>query len=72
MNRVTGIGGIFIKAQDQEALIAWYRKHLGIDVQAWGGVMFRWHSPDKLNLDGATAWSIFPASSSYFAPRSSD
>src|SRR5690242_19622832 len=65
MNRVTGIGGIFFKAKDQEALLAWYRKHLGIDVQAWGGVMFRWQSPDKPT---PTAWSIFPASSDYFAP----
>lgn len=68
MNRVTGIGGIFFKAKDQQALLAWYRQHLGIDVQAWGGVMFRWHSPEKPNLHGGTAWSIFPASSTYFAP----
>ena len=68
MNRVTGIGGIFFKAKDQQALLAWYRKHLGIDVQAWGGVMFRWHSPEKPNLHGGTTWSIFLASSTYFAP----
>ena len=68
MNRVTGIGGIFFKAKDQQALLAWYRKHLGIDVQAWGGTTFRWHSPEQPNLQGSTAWSIFPASSGYFAP----
>jgi predicted enzyme related to lactoylglutathione lyase len=68
MNRVTGIGGIFFKAKDQQALLAWYRQHLGIDVQAWGGVMFRWHLPAKPNLNGGTAWSIYPASSTYFAP----
>jgi hypothetical protein len=34
MRRVTGIGGIFFKAQDPGALRAWYREHLGIDVQA--------------------------------------
>ena len=68
MKRVTGIGGIFIKAKDQEALLAWYRRHLGIDVQSWGGVMFRWHEPGNPNLNGATAWSLFPASSEYFAP----
>ena len=37
MNRVTGIGGIFIKARDPEALKSWYREHLGLDVQSWGG-----------------------------------
>ena len=41
-NRVTGIGGIFFKANDPEALQAWYKRHLGIDVQAWGGAAFSW------------------------------
>ncbi len=36
MKRVTGIGGIFFKANDAPALQAWYKKHLGIDVQDWG------------------------------------
>ena len=34
MTRVTGIGGIFFEAKDPDALRAWYRKHLGIAVQA--------------------------------------
>ncbi|MET0916890.1 MAG: hypothetical protein ABWY07_00480, partial [Burkholderiales bacterium] len=42
MKRVTGIGGIFFKARDPVALGAWYKKHLGIDVQDWGGTAFRW------------------------------
>jgi len=33
MKRVTGIGGIFFQARDPAGLHAWYRKHLGIDVQ---------------------------------------
>ena len=33
MKRVTGIGGIFFKAKDAPALQAWYKQHLGIDVQ---------------------------------------
>jgi hypothetical protein len=36
MKRVTGIGGIFFRARDPVALCAWYRQHLGIDVQDWG------------------------------------
>ena len=36
MRRVTGIGGIFFKAKDAPALQAWYKRHLGIDVQEWG------------------------------------
>ena len=32
MARVLGIGGIFFKAQDQAALVAWYRDVLGLDM----------------------------------------
>ena len=42
MKRVTGIGGVFIKAKDPAKLRAWYKTHLGIDVQTWGGATFRW------------------------------
>jgi hypothetical protein len=41
LKRVTGIVGVFIKARDPKALRAWYRDHLGIDVQVWGGTAFR-------------------------------
>ena len=40
MKRVTGIGGIFFSAKDPKALCAWYKTHLGIDVQDWGGAAF--------------------------------
>ena len=39
MRRVTGIGGIFMSAKDPKALCDWYKKHLGIDVQDWGGAV---------------------------------
>ena len=42
MERVTGIGGIFFKAHDADALKAWYREHLGIEPGAEGGVVFEW------------------------------
>jgi predicted enzyme related to lactoylglutathione lyase len=68
MTRVTGIGGIFIKARDPEALRAWYHRHLGIPVEEWGGTAFRWQTPEAPNPDGTTVWSIMPDSSNYFAP----
>ena len=68
MNRVTGIGGIFIKAKDPDGLRDWYREHLGLDVQDWGGVAFRWHEPGRPDINGSTVWSVMPESSDYFAP----
>jgi len=58
MSRVTGIGGIFLKAKDPAMLRAWYKKHLGIDVQAWGGTAFRWVDGAGHPTAGTTAWFI--------------
>jgi predicted enzyme related to lactoylglutathione lyase len=68
MKRVTGIGGIFFQAKDPEALREWYRKHLGIDVQPWGGAKFRWAGDDNPSGTGTTAWSVVGESASAFAP----
>jgi predicted enzyme related to lactoylglutathione lyase len=68
MKRVVGIGGVFIKSENPEALKDWYRTHLGMDIQDWGGVVFKWSTPDNPNPDGATVWSVFEGSSQYFAP----
>ena len=64
MKRVTGIGGIFFKSKDPKKLGAWYKTHLGIDVQEWGGAAFDWNGP------GTTAWNLFPADTKHFAPSS--
>jgi predicted enzyme related to lactoylglutathione lyase len=66
--RVTGIGGIFIKSREPNRLKAWYREHLGLDIQGWGGMTFHWQTPDRPNPDGATVWSVFDARSNYFDP----
>ena len=58
MSRVTGIGGIFLKAKDPTMLRAWYKKHLGIDVQAWGGTAFRWVDSSGHAIAGKTAWAV--------------
>ena len=68
MNRVTGIGGIFFKAKDPALLQDWYRRHLGIPVEAWGGTSFRWSGPQNPSGVGTTVWSIFKDESTYFAP----
>jgi predicted enzyme related to lactoylglutathione lyase len=68
MKRVTGIGGIFFKARDAPALRTWYRRHLGIDVQDWGGAAFTWTDGEGEPFAGTTIWSIGPANSDQFAP----
>jgi len=60
MKRVTGIGGIFFQARDPERLRAWYARHLGIDVQAWGGA--------TLPPAGDTIWTIADAATKPYAP----
>jgi predicted enzyme related to lactoylglutathione lyase len=64
VKRVLGIGGVFFKANDAVALRQWYRLHLGIDVQDWGGAVFPWEGVPG----GSTTWSIFAESSDYFSP----
>lgn len=58
MKRVTGIGGIFFSARDPAALRAWYKAHLGIDVQDWGGTAFRWVDAQERPVGGTTVWSV--------------
>ncbi|HSI51266.1 MAG TPA: VOC family protein [Ideonella sp.] len=70
MKRVTGIGGIFLKAKDAPALRLWYQQHLGIDVQAWGGTAFAWTDADGKPTGGSTVWSIASEDSTQFAPSS--
>lgn len=55
MKRVTGIGGVFLKAKDPSALRAWYQTHLGIDVQSWGGAAFTWGGDGP---KGTTVWCV--------------
>src|SRR5690349_20746841 len=70
MKRVTGIGGIFFKAKDAPALREWYKRHLGIDVQVWGGAAFTWTDGDGKPTGGTTIWSVAPEGSKQFAPSS--
>jgi predicted enzyme related to lactoylglutathione lyase len=67
--RVTGIGGVFIKARDPVALRAWYKTHLGIDVQKFGGAVFRWGDSAEVPANAKTAW--FVGNGSTFKPSES-
>ena len=67
MKRVTGIGGIFFKGKDPDKLREWYRQHLGIESENWGGFAFQWRD-DPQKDGGSTIWSVFPDSTNYFNP----
>ena len=54
---VTGIGGLFFRAQDPKALGAWYAEHLGVGGGEWG----MWEQ-----AAGATVFSPFKADTDYF------
>lgn len=64
---VTGIGGVFFKAEDPEALRTWYRDHLGI-VAGAQGADFSWREIEDPERTGRTVWSVFPEESEYFGP----
>ncbi|MCA9269052.1 MAG: VOC family protein [Planctomycetales bacterium] len=68
MKRVTGIGGVFFKAKDPAALRSWYQRHLGIDVQPWGGAALPWTDEQGAPAAGSTIWSIMAADDDCFAP----
>ena len=59
MERVTGIGTVFFRSRNPQALAAWYEKHLGVPRQegeAYGIV------PESRN----TVWSAFAEDANYW------
>jgi predicted enzyme related to lactoylglutathione lyase len=62
VERVAGIGGVFVRARDPDALRAWYAEHLGIDMEDFGTVF--------VARDGDhTVWAPFPADTDYFGDK---
>lgn len=67
MKRVTGIGGVFFKCKDPDAVKAWYKKHLGFDTDQWG-TSFEWRQGANADKKGFTQWSPFSDKTTYFEP----
>ena len=65
---VTGLGGIFFKTTDPASLLDWYRTHLGITAEEWGGFAFQWLEKEDPEETGYTVWGSFPESAEYFGP----
>jgi predicted enzyme related to lactoylglutathione lyase len=58
---VEGVGGVFFRARDPDAVRAWYAEHLGIDMEEYG-TTFTATDGDQ------TVWAPFPADTGYFGP----
>ena len=58
MGRATGIGGVFFRAKDPAALLAWYARWFGIPE---GGLPWKQDA-------GMTIFAPFAASTDYFLP----
>jgi catechol 2,3-dioxygenase-like lactoylglutathione lyase family enzyme len=57
--KVIGLGGVFIRAKNAEALRKWYARHLGVDITAWGGATTVHPQNEE------TYWSVFEEKSDY-------
>ena len=62
MATVLGIGGVFVRSPDPDALRAWYRDLLGVEIQDWGGAQF------TATPGSYAVWSPFRIDTTYFAP----
>jgi predicted enzyme related to lactoylglutathione lyase len=71
MAKITGIGGVFFKSmKDHAALAAWYQKHLGLQLEDWGGAILKWPD-DTANDKGMTVWHVAERDSKWFSPSDS-
>ena len=71
MAKITGIGGVFFKStNDNAALAAWYREHLGMALEDFGGAILRWPG-DAAKDGGLTVWHVAGKDSEWFSPSKS-
>jgi predicted enzyme related to lactoylglutathione lyase len=63
--KVSGIGGLFFRAEDPTALAHWYLEHLGISLTPMAKGDLPWQQEA-----GATAFTPFPAKTKYFGDAS--
>ena len=65
--KVTGLGGVFMKCEDREGLVQWYREKLGFPYDGYGASFpFREdHDPDQRAYN---VWGPFKSDTDYFKP----
>ena len=62
--RVTGVGGVFIRARDHDALRRWYSERLGIEFEAGGSIALPTAAP---GAPPVTVFAIFDSDTTYLA-----
>lgn len=67
MKKVTGLGGVFFKSDNPQAINEWYAKNLGLPTSAYG-TTFEWRHDDDPSKKGSTSWCAFPQDTPYFNP----
>jgi len=65
--KVTGLGGVFFKAEDPEALKSWYGENLGLPCDQYGHT-FAWRHKDAPENLGYTQFSVFEKKTDYLNP----
>lgn len=65
--KVTGIGGIFFKANEPKKLTEWYQNNLGLVPNEYGS-LFEFRSSDKPEKKGYLQWGPFDKDTKYFDP----
>ena len=61
VQRVNGIGGVFIRGRDADGLRSWYAEHLGVELHPdFGGASL---GPAG---DGSVIWAVFASDTDYF------
>ncbi|MEL7121228.1 MAG: VOC family protein [Bacteroidota bacterium] len=65
--KITGIGGIFFKAENPDQVKEWYNKNLGLKVDDFGAP-FEFRNANRPDETNYLNWDAFVDSTSYFNP----
>ena len=68
MEKVVGLGGPFIKADDPKELAAWYEKYLGISFNGATYTDWQFTNNDGSKKQGYNVLPFFKKDAAYFAP----
>jgi predicted enzyme related to lactoylglutathione lyase len=76
MEKVTGLGGVFLKVKDPHVMAAWYKKHLDVSFDDVSDKMayrdFKWINHNNPAVPGHTVFSFFRNDTGYFKPSESN